>query len=199
MLRRLIARGGAAVSPDIVVRLWRVILSASTQLQAHVTLHLDEALGRDLGTRLLIGEHFCAMQVHVHASPSRALDALRTSRGDLAIVDTKSDWAQDFSPEDRGSAKVIGTLPAISGDSQPKLLVFGHAEPQESGDDETLVLSQGEPPKLPSALWQSAAGRFTLTGLPGFLTDSAFLSEPISRLPGACIAGRCPRPFKVSS
>jgi chorismate mutase len=69
LLRRLIARGGAAVSPDIVVRLWRVILSASTQLQAHVTLHLDEALGRDLGTRLLIGEHFCAMQVHLYMLP----------------------------------------------------------------------------------------------------------------------------------
>jgi hypothetical protein len=199
MLRRLIARGGAAVSPDIVVRLWRVILSASTQLQAHVTLHLDEALGRDLGTRLLIGEHFCAMQVHLHPSPSRALDALRTSRGDLAIVDTTSDWAQDFSPEDRGSARVIGTLPAISGGSQPTLLVFGHAEPQESGDDETLVLSRGEPPNLPSALWQAVAGRFTLTGLPGFLSDSALLRDPMSRLPGACIAGRCPRPFKVSS
>jgi chorismate mutase len=199
MLRRLIARGGAAVSPDIVVRLWRVILSASTQLQAHVTLHLDEALGHDLGTRLLIGEHFCAMQVHLHGSPSQALEALRTSRGDLAIVGTNSDWAQHFSPESKGSARVIGTLPAISGGSQPTLLVFGHAEPQETGDDETLVLTHGESPKLPSALWQAVAGRFTLTGLPGFLSDSALLREPISRLPGACIAGRCPRPFKVSS
>jgi hypothetical protein len=94
---------------------------------------------------------------------------------------------------------VIGTLPAISGGSQPKLLVFGHAEPQESGDDETLVLSRGEPIMIPSAHWQAVAGRFTLTGLPGFLGDSALLREPISRLPGACIAGRCPRPFKVLS
>lgn len=197
LLRRLLARGGV-VSPDIVLRLWRVILSASTQLQAQVTLHLDEALGNDLSTRLLLGEHFCAMQVQMHASPARALEALRTLRGDLAIVDPRSDWAQDFSPRDGGTARVIGTLPAISGGSQPRLLVFGHAEPQETGDDETLVLSRGEHPGLPSALWQAVAGGFTLTALPGFLSDSALLHDPISRLPGACIAGRCPRPFKVS-
>ena len=199
MLRRLIARGGGAVSPDVLVRLWRVILSTSTQLQAQVTLHLDEGLGHNLDTRLLIREHFCAMQVDIHPSPSGALDALRSSKGDLAIVDAKSDWARDFSPEDRDSARVIGTLPAISGGSQPLLLVIGHAEPQESGDDETLVLSPGEPPKIPSALWQVVAGRFTLTSLPGFLSEDVFLREPISRLHGACIAGRCPRPIKVST
>lgn len=199
MLRRLLARRGATVSPDVLVRLWRVILSASTQLQAQVTLHLDEALDGDLVTRLLIGEHFCAMQVEVHATASRALDAIRTRKGDLAIANVNSDWAENFAPEDKASARVIGTLPAICSGRQPLLLVFGHAEPQESGDDETLILSRGDSPELASALWQAAIGRFTLTSLPGFLSEASLLRDPLSRLPGARIAGRCPRPIKVST
>ena len=41
IMQRLIAQGGAAVPADVLVRLWRVILSASTQSQAQVTLHMD--------------------------------------------------------------------------------------------------------------------------------------------------------------
>jgi chorismate mutase/prephenate dehydratase len=200
MLRRLIARRGKAVSPEILVRLWRVILSASTQSQAPVTLHLDEAPGHDLALRLLISQHFCGMAVEVHKSPLRALEVLRGRQGDLAVIATGSDWGQGFFLAEPGSPKVIGTLPVIAGGSRPPLLVFGYAEPQNSGDDETLVLSFGPAPQLPLALWQASSGAFTLTSLPGFLDgEDPVLRELISRLPGACIAGRYPRPIKVST
>ena len=197
MLRRLIARSGTDVSSDVVVRLWRVILSASTQVQAPVTLHLDQSLGNDLETRLLVAQHFCGMPVELHGSASAALAALRHAKGDLAIIGTATDWAQDFSPAEKGSARVIGTLPVISGGGQPQLLVFGHAEPRESGDDESLILSPGKAPTLASALWQVAAGRFTLTSLPGFLSEDAVFRGSAQFPPDACIAGRCPRPIKV--
>lgn len=198
MLRRLIGRSGAAVPPDVLVRLWRVILSASTQLQAPVTLHLDVALGGDLDTRLLIGQHFCGMPVALHSSPSHALAALQTSQGDLAVLCTTGDWASGYLSGPKGSAQVIGTLPAISSGSHPRLLVFGHAVPQETGDDETLVLSPSPAPEFASALWQAAAGRFTLSSLPGFLSEKDPLLDSVLRLGGACVAGRCPRPIKVS-
>jgi chorismate mutase/prephenate dehydratase len=200
MLRRLIARGGTGLSPEILLRFWRVILSASTQSQAPVTLHLDEVPGHDLGTRLLLGQHFCGMEVTVHTSPPRALAALHGSQGDLAIIATSSNWVQGFSPAESGFPRVIGTLPVISDGSQPQLLVFGYAEPQNSGDDETLILSPGSAPRFSSALWQVPSGDFTLTSLPGFLDgEDPLLREIISRLPGACIAGRYPRPIKVST
>ena len=110
MLRRLIARRGVAVSPETLVRLWRVILSASTQSQAPITLHVDGAVERDLGTRLIISQHFCDMPVEVHTAPGRALATLRDRRGDLAIVATGSDWASNLSPAEPGAARVIGTL-----------------------------------------------------------------------------------------
>ena len=197
MLRRLIGRDRVSVAPDLLVRLWRVILSASTQVQAPVTLHVDQAVGGDFDTRLLIAQHFCGMRVEVHPTASRALGALGTAHGDLAILGTTADWPKAHLANGKGSARVIGTLPLVSGGDVPRLLVFGHAEPQESGDDETLILSPGIAPKMSSALWQAVAGGFTLISLPGFLGEDALVQAPIAQLDGARIAGRCPRPIKV--
>lgn len=200
MLRRLLAQRGASVSPDVLVRLWRVILSASTELQAPVTLHVDEALGKDPGTRLLIGQHFCGMKLAFHGSPAHALDTLGSARGDLAIIATRSGWAKAFSLAEKGCPSVVGTLPVVSGGSPPALLVFGHAEPQQSGDDETLVLCPGDAVAGSAALWQVATEGFTLASLPGFLgADDPLLRELLARIPGAIVAGRCPRPIKVAS
>lgn len=200
MLRRLIARGGSTLPPDTLVRLWRVILSASTQSQAPVTIHIDRELGQDLAMRLLIAQHFCGMTVERHAQPADALEALRTRHGDLALVATASDWASGFLPAASGLPRVIGSLPVISGTNEPQLLVFGHAPPQESGDDETLIVSRDAMPKLPTALWQAAAGPFALAALPGFRPDGdPLLRDLLSRLPGAVIAGCYPRPIKVST
>jgi len=198
MLRRLIGQAGEAVSPELLVRLWRVILSASTQSQAPITLHLDKAVGGDMAYRLLIGQHFCAMGTEVHATARAALDALGTRRGDLAIVATASDWARGFCQAPPAGARVIGTLPVLSSGGQPQLLVFGHAEPQASGDDETLIVSSAPSASLPAALWQAEAGDCTLISLPGFLgAEDPFLREILPRLPGARIVGRYPRPIKV--
>mgnify|MGYP001806258685 FL=1 len=190
MMQRLIREAGASLSPELLVRLWRVILSASIQSQAPVTLHMDSALGQDLATRLLVAQHFCAMKVELHQSPAQALDRLARAQGDLALVAPSSDWASHFSPD---GAQVIVTLPMIAGGSQPQLLVFGHASPQPSGDDETLILFSGDVPPLPGAVWQAQSGTASLAGLPGFLDDAILALHP-----GARIAGRYPRPIKVT-
>jgi hypothetical protein len=81
----------------------------------------------------------------------------------------------------------------IAGGSQPQLLVFGHAPPQASGDDETLLLFFGEAPSLPGAIWQARSGTTSLAGLPGYLDD-----DIIALHPGTRVAGRYPRPIKVT-
>ena len=194
MMRRLTGEAGAALNPEFLVRLWRVILSASIQSQAPVTLHMDTALGHDMPTRLLVSQHFCGMQVQLHHGPANALDALSRARGDLALIGPSSDWAAGFSSGTASGAQVIVTLPVLASDtSRPQLLVFGHATPQQSGDDETLVLLPGEKNNMPGALWQVRAGTATLVGLPGFVDNAT-----IDLHPGARIVGRCPRPLKVS-
>lgn len=198
IMRRLAAESEDRLPPELLVRLWRVILSASIQLQAPVTLHMDAALGQDLSTRILIAQHFCGMAVVLHPSPKDALAALLTAQGDLAVIATSSDWAQGFAPREKGGAQVIGTLPVLMHGNQPQLLIFGHAEPQASGDDETLVLIPGQDLDIVSNLWQAHSGTYTLVSLPGFLEAAApLLHDVLTRFPGARIAGSAPRPLKV--
>lgn len=192
MMHRLIGEAGPSLAPEFLVRLWRVILSGSIQSQAPVTLHMDAALGHDLATRLLVAQHFCGMAVELHGSPSAALDAVGRAHGDLALIAPSSDWASGFAAGRAAGAQVIVTLPVIAGSSQPQLLVFGHAAPQPSGDDETLLLYPAEKPILDTWLWQAHSGTATLAGVSGFLDG------PPSLQPGVRIAGRYPRPIKVS-
>lgn len=192
MMHRLIGEADRALDPDFVVRLWRVILSGSIQSQAPVTLHIDSALGQDLATRLLIGQHFCGMKVELHQSPAGALNTLARKRGDLALIAPSSDWARGFAEGLADGAQVIVTLPVLAEGGQPQLLVFGHAVPLPSGDDETLLLLAPERGTSSGALWQAHSGTAILAAFAGFLDDDA-LSLPS----GARIAGRYPRPIKV--
>ena len=192
MMRRLIGEAGSSLSPEFLVRLWRVILSGSIQSQAPVTLHMDSALGQDIATRLVIAQYFCGMKVELHATPLRALESVARAQGDLALIAPSSDWATGFAAGAAGAAQVIVTLPVLAGSGQPQLLVLGHARPQPSGDDETLLLVPAERVSVPGATWQAHSGTATLAGVSGFLDSSMTLS------PGALIAGRYPRPIKVS-
>ena len=192
MMRRLIGEAGEALNPELLVRLWRVILSASIQSQAPVTLHMDAALGNDLATRLLVAQHFCGMKVALHGKPADALTTVGRAKGDLALIAPSSDWAGAFAAGQAGGAQVIVTLPAIAHGSQPQLLVFGHAVPQPSGNDETLLLLPASATPA-NASWRARSGTAVLAALPGFADDTA-----LSVHPGARIAGRYPRPIEVS-
>ena len=194
MMQRLLGEAGPAVNPELLVRLWRVILSASIQSQAPVTLHMDATLGHDLATRLLVAQHFCGMKVELHSGPARVLGTLGAHSGDLALIAPSSDWAAGFLDGEAGDAEVIGTLPVLAGGGgQPQLLVLGHVTPQPSGDDESLLLLPGGAGHVSQALWQARSGTATLAALPGFVDDSALIAHPRAR-----IAGRYPRPIKVS-
>lgn len=198
MMRRLMVESGSALSPELLVRLWRVILSASIQSQAPVTLHVDGGLGRDLETRVLIAQHFCGMKLEFHDGASRALKALDTLQGDLALMAPGSPWSEGYLPSP-GAPKVIGTLPALANGGTPQLLIFGHAQPQPSGDDETLLMLPVSADTVSGCLWRATSGSRLLVAIQGFLTDdSSHLRDVLNRHPGALIVGRYPRPIKVS-
>lgn len=198
MLRRLLAKGGAGLPPDLVVRLWRVILSASTQSQAPITLHMDTAVGEDIAARIAVAQNFPGMEVRLHPETAGALQAVGQNHGDLAILATTSGWADAFCSGRAGDAAVIGRLPVTADSGVPPYLVFGHADPQASGDDETLIISQSRPSGL-APLWQAPSGTRSLTSLSGFLGEKdKHLGDILSVLPGARVAGRYPCPIKVS-
>lgn len=198
VLRRLAERSGTRLPADTLVRLWRVILSSSTQSQAPVTLHVTEALTQDMDARLGVAQHFCGMAIRIHPDAAAALAALRHNTGDLALLPPTSDWAEPFCKGHAGEACIIGTLPVTAGPLVPDLLIFGHADPQPSGDDETILLTPADGAGLNGALWQAQSGSWTVSGLPGFLTaDHPPISSLLSGDAQARIAGRSPRPLKV--
>src|SRR5260221_9018115 len=66
ILRRLIRRGGASVPPELLVRLWRVILSSSTLAQAPLTLHISPKLSSKFPLPLRLRDQFRPMPVEEH-------------------------------------------------------------------------------------------------------------------------------------
>jgi chorismate mutase / prephenate dehydratase len=193
MLRRLVARGRNDFTPELLVRLWRVILSASTQAQAAITVHVDSNLAADVGKRVKIAEHFSGMPVQTHYDTTACLAALVTRTGDLAIVPSNSAWA-DWITTNRGrGVAVIGTLPVISDGSAPDLLIFGHAEAQPSGQDETIILSRMPLPAV--SRWEVRSGTWHVTSKAGFLMASEIACGGEDCL----IAGQCPTSLEVNS
>jgi chorismate mutase / prephenate dehydratase len=193
MLRRLVVRGRNDLAPELLVRLWRVILSASTQAQAAITIHVDSNLAADVGKRVKIAEHFSGMPVETHYDTTACLSALITRSGDLAILPSNSAWADWVSSNKGGGVAVIGTLPVISDGSAPDLLIFGHAEAQPSGQDETIILSRMALPAVNR--WELRSGKWFVTSKAGFL----MASEVECGGDECLIAGQCPTSLEVNS
>jgi chorismate mutase/prephenate dehydratase len=199
MMRRMLASRPTALSPHLVVRLWRVILSASAEMQAPVTVHVAPPVAGDIDARLLIASHFNGIAVSCHRDAATAFAKLEQSRGDLLVVATESDWAEVFAGLASASPQIIATLPIVGHAKIPALLVFGHAEPQSSGHDQTIMLSRGPvPDHIEKALWSIQSGAWTVTSLSGFRDPGEIMQEGSECGPaGIRIAGRCPRAIEV--
>jgi chorismate mutase / prephenate dehydratase len=174
ILRRLIARGKlSGLNPELVVRLWRGILNESTAKQAPITLHVSRHLNANLAHRLRLRDYFGPMQVEDYRDEAQTLMQIDMSAGDLCVVETDQPWVEAFLAGHAGKAQVIATLPTLQEDAMPKLLVFGQAPIEATGQDETLVISEGKLPRdfVPQALWQAKIGTHYISCLPGFLLE----------------------------
>jgi chorismate mutase len=197
MLRRLISESRGSLSPDLIVQLWRVILSASIQSQAPVTLHMAKTDEHDMVARTIVAQHFFGISVLFHDGVNEVIQHIRQKRGDLAVLAAGSGWGDDIFSGDPIPTQIVATLPALASGAEPQLFVLGHVDPQPSGDDETLLLLPPNVPMPSSRLWHMAVGRFVLVSLPGFLAVEVDpLREYLRHRPGVRVAGRCPRPIR---
>ena len=201
ILRRLIAQAGGAVPAELLVRLWRVILSSSTLAQAPLTVHFSRMLGAKPGLRVAIGVHFGSTPVEEHDHEAAALTSLQSNPGDICVVEIAAPWVEAFVRGFGGEARVIGVIPVLREQTQPSLMILGHAQTQPTGDDETLVLSQGSLPRdfSPTPLWHLKTGNHVVSSLPGYMTENegplAALMRSNAAL-GLRIAGRYPSPIE---
>ncbi len=202
ILRRLLNRPESLVPRDLLVRLWRVILTGSALSQAPVTIHISRRLNSSMGLRLRIRDYFGTTPVEEYKDEAQALMQVNASPGDISIVETESPWADAFAEGKSGAARVVACLPFLRDDAIPKLLVFGHSTPEPTGEDETLIVSDGKLPRdfLPAPLWQAKLGSRRVSCLHGFLTDREIpLVSLIRTNPqlGLKIAGHYASPFEV--
>lgn len=202
ILRRLVNRGSGTVPPELLVRLWRVILSSSTLAQAPVTIHVSRKLASSMATRLLLRDHFGPMPVEDYRDEVQALLQVNMSPGDLCVVEPESPWADGFAEGQAGEARVIASLPVLKDEKIPAYLILGHAQSQATGDDETIIVSDGRLPRdfIPSPLWQVKSGKRFISCLPGFLSEHEGPLVGLMRSNatlGLKVAGRYPSPIEV--
>ena len=174
IMRRLLARAKATdVSPALIIRIWRAIISDSSLRQAPITLHISKHLNANMAHRLRLRDYFGAIAVEEYRDEAQALMQIDMSPADLCVVETDQPWVEAFMAGRGGKAQVIALLPVIKEDAMPKLLLIGQAPVEASGDDETLVITEGKLPRdfTPQPLWQSKIGNHRLSCLPGFLTE----------------------------
>jgi chorismate mutase / prephenate dehydratase len=196
VLRRLLAKAQPLGIPaHLMVCLWPAIFSAASQMQGNVTLHLSPSA---LLQRHLVSGYFPMMPGVIAGSAGDALRAVANAPGHAAIVTSGDDWASPLASGLAGEAQVIAVLPFIREAVIPELMIVGHAPPDPSGEDETLVISAGPlPASFPLPVkWQVVQGSKHVTALHGFLakTEPALLQIPDLR-----ILGRYPAPIRIET
>lgn len=139
ILRRLIARREGPLPADLVVRLWRDIVTSFTRLQGPFAIGvLDEPDSLiDIARR-----HYglAAPLVEV-ANPSTLFGKLSDGAVQLILLpspeDSPSSWWTRLAP---GKAQVIARLPIDGSEAQPGAMVVGRQAFESSGEDRALVI-----------------------------------------------------------
>jgi chorismate mutase len=203
ILRRLLSEAAFKdLDPAFVVRIWRAILTESSQRQSTTTIHITKKLSNAIGNRMRIRDHFGPMAVEEWKDEAQALMQANTSPRDLCIVETEGNWIAPMIEGKSGQARVIASLPVIREGEVPKLLIIGHVTTEPTGQDETLLITQGNLPRdfAPQPAWQVKVGPFRLSGLPGYFSEHESPIVGLSRSNislGLMLAGRYPSAIEV--
>jgi chorismate mutase len=123
MMRRLVQRHRGILPLDTVESIWRVIISTFTYVQAPFSVHADISIGES-AMRDSARFHFGFVVPYVsHFSAQAAVEALATSKGDLALVSATSSrtpWWIALEADD--APKIIARLPFLERADHPAAL-----------------------------------------------------------------------------
>lgn len=175
VMRRLIDACQEPLPADLMVRLWRQIVTSSTLVQADARVHCAGTTMQQGHQRDLLRDHFGLIPIIEHEGDDAALKAAAQSRTAVAAVPPDGNCARILSDGDIEQRAVIGSMPAFDADGVPQLLIIGQPFQEPTGQDETLVLTAGHLPRdfSPASLWEvELPSGDILTSLPGFLSIS---------------------------
>lgn len=169
VLRRLLGQHDGSLPARAVVRLWRDIFAACTQLQGSFTIAVHGAPGSP--TEHLAREHFGALTpLRLQPSPGSALALVASGEAVAAVLALPRDeepaealwWTNLDSPRLQIGARLPFLLPA-AGDVSAEALVVGPGAPDPSGADRTLLRLEARSAEQSRAQLVSA---LTAAGLP---------------------------------
>jgi chorismate mutase len=123
MMRRLVQRHRGILPLDTVESIWRVIISTFTYVQAPFSVHADVSTS-ETAMRDSARFHFGFIEPFVaHFSATAAVDAVASSKGDLAMVSaTSSRTPWWIALEKEGAPKIIARMPFVERADHPAAL-----------------------------------------------------------------------------
>lgn len=157
ILRRLLARHQGALPRQGVVRVWRELIAAMTELQRPLVVAACAAEHGEANGAALAREHFGALvALRLHATPAQALGEVAAGTSVAAVLPMPTEgeplaqawWTGLLHGSRLGGAEerrayVVARLPfwAPRPDGAPRgqAFVVSAAEPDPSGDDRTLL------------------------------------------------------------
>lgn len=153
ILRRLLARHSGPLPRHGVVRVWRELITAMTEIQRPLVIAVCTAEGdRGCDGAALAREQFGALvALRVHASPAQALGEVAAGKAAAAVLPQPAEgeaqawWTGLLHPgKDERRAYVVArlpfwTAPRPEGAPRGQALVVSPAAPDPSGQDRTLL------------------------------------------------------------
>src|SRR6202007_84799 len=109
ILRQLAKLKGKHVPLELMVHLWRCILTAATRMQAPARVLVSAAVEENARLREIVRDHFPGMPTLVENNDETVLKGIAQNKTDIAVVATVGDWTTAFLNDVCGGAKVIGS------------------------------------------------------------------------------------------
>lgn len=160
MLRRLISRAQAPIERELVVELWRALISAGLRRQRVVDVYVGGGRGEPTRMFDVARRHFGARARIQHLpEPQLALQKVVEKPHDSVAVTPwpaapgVGSWWPALSESRFHALRLIGALPVLGPiDEDPTAAVFAACDNEEAGDDITLLLAFDPHHRLQRAL-----------------------------------------------
>jgi len=202
IMRRLLARHAGELAPQLVIGIWREIISSSLRAQTNFHGHVYAGEGETAYVEMARAYFGSETPIRAHGKPSLVIHACAEDQNALGVVplplieEPGQAWWAQLAPAGEKGPRIIAKLPIVTeNDDAPAAYVIGAIEQEPTGDDTTLLLLEVPPGKsrtrlqtllkevgLPARL--AAAGRIAERHMPDeiLLEVNGFVGKSDKRL-----------------
>jgi chorismate mutase len=154
ILRRLLARCPGELAPQLVVGIWREIISSSLRAQTTFDGHVFAGEGETAYVAMARAYFGSETPIRTHGKPSFVVQACAEDENALGVVplplieEPGPAWWAQLAPAGEKGPRIIAKLPIVAEDGDaPSAYVIGAIEQEATGDDTTLLLLEVPPGK----------------------------------------------------